>query len=147
MKRSMIETFGNNFCPGALGPGTIVGSASYNLMIITAVCIISVPNDTIKRVKNYKVFLTTSAFAMGAYIWLVFIIQVWSNNKVEIWEAFITLLMFPALVGVSYWAELDFCTRGKKSIRRKSITSTMHEPSIAPITEAEATEPLFHFCM
>jgi len=51
---SIIETAGNRFCTGALGPGTIVGSASYNLFIITAVCIVSVPNEGTRRIEEYK---------------------------------------------------------------------------------------------
>ena len=38
---SVIEVVGNNFEAGELGPGTIVGSAAYNLLIVPAVCIIS----------------------------------------------------------------------------------------------------------
>merc|ERR1712126_610280 len=34
---SIIEIVGNNFKAGELGPGTIVGSAAFNLFVITAV--------------------------------------------------------------------------------------------------------------
>lgn len=36
---SVIEVFGNNFEAGDLGPGTIVGSAAFNLFVIVAICI------------------------------------------------------------------------------------------------------------
>jgi solute carrier family 8 (sodium/calcium exchanger) len=36
---SVIEIFGNNFEAGELGPGTIVGSAAFNLFVIVAICI------------------------------------------------------------------------------------------------------------
>ena len=40
-----IETVSLNFEAGDLGPGTIVGSAAFNLFIITAICIVSVPSQ------------------------------------------------------------------------------------------------------
>ena len=36
---SVIEICGNNFNAGELGPGTIVGSAAYNLFIIVGICV------------------------------------------------------------------------------------------------------------
>lgn len=36
---SIIEIFGNKFHAGDLGPGTIVGSAAYNLFAIISICI------------------------------------------------------------------------------------------------------------
>jgi hypothetical protein len=39
----VIEIVGNDFYSGELGPSTIVGSAAYNLFIITAICILAVP--------------------------------------------------------------------------------------------------------
>jgi len=72
-------------------------------------------------------------------------IQSISKGEVDIWEAVLTLLMFPVMIGVAYWAELDFCIKGRKK-RRSSVATTIHEPSIAPLTDAEAAEPLFHFC-
>eukprot|EP00116_Pleurobrachia_bachei_P009702 sb/3469964/ len=41
---SIIEIVGNSFEPGELGPGTIVGSASFNLLIITAVLQYLIPD-------------------------------------------------------------------------------------------------------
>ena len=38
-----IETISLNFKAGDLGPGTIVGSAAFNLLIISAICLVSVP--------------------------------------------------------------------------------------------------------
>ena len=40
---AVIETIGNlGGCPGELGASTIVGSAAFNLLVITAVCIFGV---------------------------------------------------------------------------------------------------------
>lgn len=43
------------FQAGDLGPGTIVGSAAFNLLIITAVCIAGLPDNTTKAIKAIKV--------------------------------------------------------------------------------------------
>ena len=47
---SIIEIVGNNFESGELGPGTIVGSAAFNLLAISAVCVIGVPKGETRRI-------------------------------------------------------------------------------------------------
>ncbi|CAL8118044.1 unnamed protein product [Orchesella dallaii] len=81
---------------------------------------------------------------MVAYIWMVVMIQSISRGEVHIWEAVLTLMMFPIMIAVAYWAELDFCIKGRKK-KRPSVDTTIHDPSIGPLTDAEAAEPLFHF--
>ena len=39
---AVIEVFGNEFQPGELGPGAILGSAAFTFFVVTAVCIVSV---------------------------------------------------------------------------------------------------------
>ena len=41
---SAIEIVGNNFVAGSLGPGTIVGSAAFNLFIIIGIWIVVIPS-------------------------------------------------------------------------------------------------------
>lgn len=50
---AVIEIIGHNFTAGNLGPGTIVGSAAFNLLIITGICIVSVPD--VRRIRQIKV--------------------------------------------------------------------------------------------
>ena len=52
---SVIEIVGNNFEAGDLGPGTIVGSAAFNLLFISAICIYCIPEDEIRRIASVKV--------------------------------------------------------------------------------------------
>ena len=52
---SIIEIIGNDFEAGDLGPGTIVGSAAFNLFVISAVCVMFIPKDEIRRIKDIKV--------------------------------------------------------------------------------------------
>ena len=106
---SIIEIVGNNFKAGKLGPGTIVGSAAFNLLIITAVCIISIPNGQTRSIKSYKVFIVTATFCVFAYIWLYIVLQGVSPNRIEIWEAVLTFVLFPIMVILAYIADKDYC--------------------------------------
>lgn len=63
--------------PGELGPSTIVGSAAFNLLIITAVSIISV-GETPKKIDDVGVFIVTAFASSFAYIWLYICIEVWT---------------------------------------------------------------------
>lgn len=54
---SIIEIVGNNFESGALGPGTIVGSAAFNLMGISAVCIAAIPGVESRQIKGNLLFV------------------------------------------------------------------------------------------
>jgi len=84
-----------------LGPGTIVGSAAYNLLFITAICIIA-PSPRITRVDQYGVFLITAFFAVEAYLWLLIIIDFNTPEVIDIWEAVVTVLHFPTMLLLAY---------------------------------------------
>ncbi len=51
---SCIEIIKNKFEAGELGPGTIVGSAAFNLLVISAVCIIGIPAGETRRINQAK---------------------------------------------------------------------------------------------
>ena len=75
---AVIDTLGSlDEEPSELGASTIVGSAAFNLLIITAVCIISPPPSEFRKVDQSKVFMCTSAFSILAYVWLVVVLDVW----------------------------------------------------------------------
>ena len=80
---SVIEICGNNFKAGDLGPGTIVGSAAFNLFVITALCVSVIPDGTGKSVKNFGVFACTASWSIGAYVWLYLMIAVITKEKVR----------------------------------------------------------------
>ena len=109
---SIIEVFKNSFYAGDLGPGTIVGSAAFNLMCITGVCIMAIPTDEVRKIKHIKVFAVTAVFSVVAYIWLIIILTVTSPDYVDVWEAVVTILMLPSMVILAYIADKDYC--GKK---------------------------------
>ncbi|KAJ9451606.1 Magnesium/proton exchanger [Diplonema papillatum] len=98
---SVLETCSNlGEVPGELGPSTIVGSAAFNLLCITGVCMYVL--EFVKSIKEFGVFLITSAASLWAYAWLVVVLTFSSPDVVESWEAWITLLYFPLLVIVAY---------------------------------------------
>eukprot|EP00927_Polykrikos_kofoidii_P003541 TRINITY_DN11417_c0_g1_i1.p1 TRINITY_DN11417_c0_g1~~TRINITY_DN11417_c0_g1_i1.p1 ORF type:complete len:1139 (+),score=181.25 TRINITY_DN11417_c0_g1_i1:127-3543(+) len=102
---SCIELLKNEFYAGELGPSTIVGSAAFNLLMIVAVCIISIPNGEARKIRVLSVFYVTMVFSVLAYLWLVVILTVFSPDTVDVFEAVVTLLLLPLLVWVSYLAD------------------------------------------
>eukprot|EP00931_Biecheleriopsis_adriatica_P115296 TRINITY_DN91105_c0_g1_i1.p1 TRINITY_DN91105_c0_g1~~TRINITY_DN91105_c0_g1_i1.p1 ORF type:complete len:824 (+),score=154.97 TRINITY_DN91105_c0_g1_i1:26-2497(+) len=90
------------FQSSSLGPSTIVGSASFNLLVITAVCVISIPNGEIRKIKDLGVFACTAFFSVFAYIWLLFILMVTSPDVVDVAEGVITFVFFWVLVVLAF---------------------------------------------
>uniref|UniRef100_H2Z6F1 Calx-beta domain-containing protein n=1 Tax=Ciona savignyi TaxID=51511 RepID=H2Z6F1_CIOSA len=116
---SVIEIVGNNFVVGELGPGTIVGSASFNLLVIVAVCIYSIPDGEERRIRRMSVFFTTAFFAVFAYGWIYIVLVVNTRDKVDLWEACVTFGFFPLLVTLAFLADKDIC--GKKTPKDKRL--------------------------
>jgi len=105
---AVIGIIGNNFESDALGPSTIVGSASFNLLAISAVCVAGVPNGETRRIKAFPVFIITSFFSVFAYVWVVIILVASSPDIIDIWEAVVTFLFFPLLVVLAYLADKGY---------------------------------------
>jgi len=111
---AVVETISLGFKAGDLGPGTIVGSAAFNLLFITAICVSSLPEDEeaaedgsiceTRIIEEFGVFLITAVASLFAYLWMVIVLQWSSKDEINLVEALITLLMFPALVLVC-WAQ------------------------------------------
>jgi len=57
--------------PPVIGPSTIVGSAAFNLLVISGVSIVAV-DEKPKKIKDLGVFAVTSLFSLWAYIWMLF---------------------------------------------------------------------------
>ena len=113
---SVLETcLSLGSCPGELGASTIVGSASFNLLVISAVSIYAVneKNDNdperdstvpkgVKKIYDMGVFSITAFSSVWAYIWMFIVLQ---DQEVEVWEAWLTLIFFFILIGVAYMAD------------------------------------------
>jgi len=119
---SCIEVVTGNFYAGELGPSTIVGSAAFNLLVISAVCVAAIPEGEGKLIADQGVFYITGSFSVLAYLWLLVILMVTSPNIIDIWEGALTFLFFPLLVGLAYFADCGGLSRlfGSKSEHRPS---------------------------
>ena len=70
-----FNTFSDvNKTPSRFGPIVLIGSASFNLLVVTAVAITT--SLEVKRVENTFALWTMAAFATAAYIWLYLVLQV-----------------------------------------------------------------------
>jgi len=65
--------------PSALGPATIVGSAAFNLLVISGLSIYAV-GDEPKAIADTGVFAITSVCSLWAYIWLYLSLTTISKN-------------------------------------------------------------------
>lgn len=102
---SIIEIVAKNFNAGELGPGTIVGSAAYNLFVIIALCVSVIPNGQVRKIKHLRVFFVTATWSVFAYVWLYLILAYFSPGRVEMWEGFLTFSFFPLTVLTAYIAD------------------------------------------
>jgi solute carrier family 8 (sodium/calcium exchanger) len=91
--------------PGELGPSTIVGSAAFNLLMITAVSIYAVGEEP-KKIDDVGVFIITAIFSVWAYVWMFIVLKVWTPEEVTALEAWITLVFTFLLIGLAYAADL-----------------------------------------
>merc|ERR1719161_2442512 len=111
---NVIELVGGKFFAGELGPSTIVGSAAFNLLVITAVCVSSIPTGQDRKIAGVSVFLVTANFSLFAYIWLLVILQFITPDRVDVWESLFTFACFPILVMVAFAADKGYFS-GEKS--------------------------------
>ena len=123
---NVLEVLLDNFYAGALGPSTIVGSAAFNLMVITAVCVAAIPEGETRSIKNLNVFLITASFSVIAYVWLLIIVAVWTPDVITILEGVITCVMLLLLIVLAYMAD-TYASGGKVhsvKLRRGSLESS-----------------------
>lgn len=102
---SLIEVAGQKFQAGDLGPGTIVGSAAFNMFVIIAICVWCIPSNENRKIKHLRVFFVTMTWSVFAYIWLYLILTWSSYGVIEVWEGIVTFLFFPATVLTAYIAD------------------------------------------
>jgi solute carrier family 8 (sodium/calcium exchanger) len=103
--------------PGELGPSTIVGSAAFNLLVISGVSIYSV-GDEPKHIDDLGVFTVTCVSSFFAYIWLYLVLSVMTPDYVTLTEAILTFSYFLVLIFLAYFADLY---NGKKKKAMENI--------------------------
>lgn len=90
--------------PPELGPSTIVGSAAFNLLIISACSIIAVGGEDgeIKAIADLWVFAVTSVFSLWAYIWMWICVD---DTYISVFEGIMTCVFFVLLITIAYTAD------------------------------------------
>jgi len=102
---SIIEIYAKGYKAGELGPGTIVGSAAFNLFMIIGLCVYVIPDGEVRKIKHLRVFFVTATWSVFAYVWMYIILAVTSPSVVEIWEGLVTFMFFPATLATAYIAD------------------------------------------
>lgn len=97
----------DGFYAGALGPSCIVGSAAFNLLVVSAVCVMAISDGT-KKIKDVKVYALTATTSVLAYVWLLIILIVWTPDVVTIEEGVLTFAFFWVLLIAAYATSKNF---------------------------------------
>lgn len=95
----------------SLGVFTIIGSAAFNLLIITSVCIASVPKNEPKKIREFGVFVMTSMWSLLAYVWMLVVVTFVTPGVITPWEAWLTLAFMPLFVFIAYMQHIGWCLR------------------------------------
>lgn len=75
-----------------------------------------------------QVFSVTASFSILAYLWLLIILVGISQDIVEIWEAAVTLALFPTLVIIAWLVEKNICGVPSKVEASKQIELGNFQP-------------------
>ncbi|KAF8006741.1 hypothetical protein BT93_K0905 [Corymbia citriodora subsp. variegata] len=87
---------------GGLGPGTLVGSAAFDLFPIHAVCVVVPKAGELKKISDLGVWVVELFWSFWAYLWLYIILKVWTPDIVTLLEALLTVLQFGLLLVHAY---------------------------------------------
>jgi solute carrier family 8 (sodium/calcium exchanger) len=128
-----INTLGE--IPGEMGPSTIVGSAAFNLFVISGVVVCALPDGEIKKIEEMEVFGVTATSSILAYVWMVLVL---SDENVAMWEAVLTFCMFPALLGVAFAADRKMCCK-KVAVEQEDENSRLLEMVFTSVDGGELT--------
>jgi len=90
--------------PPELGPSTIVGSAAFNLLVISGVSILAVGEEP-KKIYDVGVFAVTSIASLFAYIWLYLTLTTFTEDYITVAEAWLTLIYGVILIIAAYTAD------------------------------------------
>jgi len=147
---AVVETVSKTFEAGDLGPGTIVGSAAFNLLFIIAICCVSLDplEDNpdmldVRKIEEFGVFLITAVCSLWAYLWMVVVLDWSGKDEVALWEALVTLLMMPLLVFLSWVQDRNWFRESNQiapteKVRRVTIAGALVDNEMA----AEAIEAM-----
>ncbi|OAE20434.1 hypothetical protein AXG93_4905s1340 [Marchantia polymorpha subsp. ruderalis] len=81
-----IQHLGDLYIEG-LGPGTLVGSAAFNLLPTLAICVLVPVGGTVKRIEKTRVFAVELTWSIWAYIWLYIMLKMGGQVQESVWVA------------------------------------------------------------
>ena len=92
--------------PSDLGPMAIVGSAAFNLLVISAVSILAVgTEEPPKIILDYGVFVVTAVASIWAYVWFYLVLVILTPGRITLAEAGVTFGFMLVLVVLAYGAD------------------------------------------
>lgn len=121
-----IQTLGEP--AGPLGASTIVGSAAFNLLMISAVSVIAVEEP--KKINDVGVFTVTSVFSIFAYVWLYMCLSINTPGIVTIVEGWVTLIFFFILLVLAYMADKAFAAHLEKLKSEEDLKKEQEEAAL-----------------
>lgn len=127
---------------GGLGTFTIIGSAAFNLLVITGICIFSPAKGEIKRIEQFGVFCTTALWSVFAYVWILIVLEYNTPNQVDFWEAMVTFLFFPALILHAWAQDNNWWCIGKKAPFMVKLLTTQKKKGQLPMFHPDSNEHL-----
>jgi len=123
---AVIEALGTLGEPaGPLGASTIVGSAAFNLLVISAVAVVAV--DKPKKINDTGVFATTAIWSIFAYLWLYICLMVNTPEIVTTTEAWLTICFFFILVLMAFVADRLFANYQLKNMDKDKLLEKQKE--------------------
>jgi solute carrier family 8 (sodium/calcium exchanger) len=139
---SIFSTVGDlDGIPSELGPMGIVGSAAFNLFVISAVSIMAV-TDGSKKILDMGVFMWTSFASSFAYLWFLLVLSSFSPDEVEVWEAFTTLGFFVVLCLVALALDKWTSAKNRSLEHEKNVKKDAARFSLKKVQEKIGTLPL-----
>jgi len=129
-------------CPGELGASTIVGSAAFNLLVISGLSIYAVSeendddddrdetvNKGIKKINDMGVFSVTAVTSILCYLWMFYCLY---DQYIQWHEAWITFLLFFVFIGLAYAAD-----RAKAASDKKKAIEDGEDPSKSGVVHVD----------
>ena len=125
-----------------------MGSAAFNLLIITAACMVAVPPDSmpdgrtrlrgVRSIAAVGVFTVTCTWGIFAYVWLLIILILPPTpNVCSFYEGLLTFLFFPITVQMAYMADKGMFSKSKVVPDAKIVgVSELSEASVDKNSEA-----------
>ena len=136
---SIIEIVGKGFYAGELGPGTVVGSAAFNLYFITGICMVALPAGETRKIEGTSVYFLTASHSLLAYAWMAMVVTVISPDVIEWWEALITFLAMPWLVTLVYCADKNWFRKDAQVAPESVEPAKPSPPAEVATSPGEAT--------